>query len=288
MKRTLTSVALAAMLALPVRTLVAQDIKLPNEKDSFRFAVIGDTGTGGSAQYEIGKQLAKFHTVFPFQAVVMMGDNMYGGESPSDFQNKFEKPYAPLLKDDVKFYAALGNHDNSNERFYKGFNMQGKRYYSFQPREGVRMFALDSNYMDKDQLDWLDKELGPPSNEWKILFFHHPLYSSGVTHGSSRELRNVLEPIFLRHGVSLVLAGHEHFYERIKPQNGITYFTVGSSAKLRKGDIQKTDLTAKGLDSENVFMLCEIDKDTLSFQVISRTGMTIDGGTIQRPVAQRK
>src|ERR1700741_196753 len=97
----------------------AQELTLPNSKSSFHFAVIGDTGTGGSDQYKVGEQMAKFHQAFPFSVVVMVGDNMYGGESPKDFERKFELPYAPMLKDGVKFYASLGNHDNSNQRFYK-------------------------------------------------------------------------------------------------------------------------------------------------------------------------
>ncbi len=265
-----------------------QELTLPNGKDSLRFAVIGDTGTGGSAQYQVGALLAKYHDSFPFTFVTMMGDNIYGGETPRDFVKKFETPYAPLLKGGVKFYASLGNHDNPNQRFYEKFNMGGEKYYTFRPKLGVRFFALDSNYMDKAQIDWLEKELSASGSEWKIAFFHHPLYSSGDTHGSNVELRNILEPIFLRHGVSLVLAGHEHFYERIKPQKGITYFTVGGSAKLRKGNILKTGLTAKGFDTDNSFMLCEIDGDKLHFQVISRAGKTIDQGTIDRPGAEQK
>lgn len=286
MKRRWT-VALYATLLLTVLA-TAQEVTLPNAKDSFHFVVIGDTGTGGSAQYKIGELMASVRKTFPYDVVVMMGDNMYGGESPKDFVQKFEKPYAPLLEGGVKFYASLGNHDNANERFYKNFNMDGKRYYSFKPKDGIRFFALDSNYMDKEQLDWLEKELTSSSEPWKIAFFHHPLYSSGETHGSSKGLRDVLEPIFLRHGVSLVLSGHEHFYERIKPQRGIPYFIVGSSAKLRRGDIQKTELTAKGFDTDNVFMICEIHDNTLAFQVITREGKTIDSGSVERPATQSK
>lgn len=249
---------------------------------AFHFAVIGDTGTGGSSQYKIGERLTQTRETFPFNVVLMMGDNMYGGESPRDFEKKFELPYAALLKGGAKFYAVLGNHDNPNQRFYKHFNMGGKRYYSFRPHDGIRFFALDSNYMDKDQVAWLEKEFAASGSEWKIPYFHHPLYSSGETHGSNTDLRKILEPLFVKYGVSLVLAGHEHFYERVKPQNGITYFTVGSSAKLRTGDIQRTQLTAKGFDTDNAFMICEIKDDALLFQALSKTGQTIDSGTIHR------
>src|SRR4030095_16696051 len=151
---------------------------------------------------------------------MLVGDNLCGSERPQDFEKKFELPYKKLLDAGVKFYASLGNHDDPNQRFYKLFNMNGERYYSFRTKNGIRFFALDSNYMSKDQIDWVTKELGASGSEWKIVFFHHPLYSSGERHGPDEELRRVLEPIFLRDGVSVVFCGHEHFYERLKPQKG--------------------------------------------------------------------
>jgi 3',5'-cyclic AMP phosphodiesterase CpdA len=160
--------------------------------------------------------------------------------------------------------------------------MSGKRYYTVKPKAGIRFFSLDSNYMDKEQLDWLDRELKASGSEWKIVFFHHPIYSSGEAHGSNVELRKVLEPVMIQNGVDVVLAGHEHFYERIKPQGGIHYFIVGSSSKLREGNIAKTNLTAKGFDDDNAFMLAEIIGDDMSFQVVSRAGQTVDFGTIRR------
>jgi hypothetical protein len=160
--------------------------------------------------------------------------------------------------------------------------MGGKKYYTFKPKEGIRFFALDSNYMDTMQLEWLEKELKDSGSEWKVLFFHHPTYSSGEKHGSNMQLRGVLEPLLVKYGVDVVLTGHEHFYERIKPQKGINYFIVGSSGKIREGNISKTELTAKGFDRDNVFMLAEIAGDVMSFQVVSRTGQTVDLGTLRR------
>lgn len=262
--------------------ILAQQVTLPNKQDSFHFAVIGDTGTGERNSYEIAQQLAAQHRTFPFSLALMLGDNMYGGENAADFEKKFERPFGPLLSAGVKFYAALGNHDDPNQRLYKHFNMNGERFYTFKPRDGIRFFALDSNYMDKTQIEWFEKELDSSQSDWKICFFHHPLYSSGERHGSDLQLRAVLEPMLVKHNVTVVLAGHEHFYERLKPQHGIHHFTCGSSAKLRKGNIGKTDLTAKGFDTDNAFMLMEIDKDELHFQTISRKGATVDSGVIKR------
>ena len=109
-------------------------------------------------QYEVGERLTESRTVFPFEFVLMLGDNIYGSERPQDFVKKFELPYKALLDLKVPFYASLGNHDDPNQRFYKPFNMDGQRYYTFE-KDGVRFFALDSNYMDQAQQDWLEKEL---------------------------------------------------------------------------------------------------------------------------------
>jgi 3',5'-cyclic AMP phosphodiesterase CpdA len=261
-------------------TATAQDLFLPNKKDSLHFAIIGDSGTGERNEYEIARQMVAFRAKFPFDMVLMMGDNLYGGESPQDYKAKFEEPYKDLLAAGVKFYATLGNHDDPKQRFYKPFNMNGQRYYTFKPNERVRFFVLDSNYMDPEQLDWLARELKGSNSLWKICFFHHPLYSSGKQHGSDVDLRRFLEPLFLEYGVKVVLAGHEHFYERLKPQKGIYYFISGGSAKLRHDNIARTNLTAKGFDQDNHFMLMEIDGDTLYYQTISRPGATIDTGIV--------
>src|SRR6266404_913969 len=85
-------------------SLPAQELKLPNQKDSFHFAVIGDTGTGERPEFEIASRLAQYHKIFPFDVVVMMGDNLYGGKKPRDFEKKFEEPYKALIDEGVKFY----------------------------------------------------------------------------------------------------------------------------------------------------------------------------------------
>jgi hypothetical protein len=282
------AVRLTCSLALFSAALAAQDIKLPNAKDSLKFAVIGDSGSGSSAQMRVAEKLIASREKFPYEFALMLGDNLYGGSSKKDYTKKFETPYKPLLDSGMKFYAALGNHDNPNERYYKLFNMNGERFYTFKPKPGIRFFALDSNYMDKPQLQWLDKELAASGSDWKIVFFHHPLYSSGGAHGSDLQLREQIEPLFLKYGVDMVFAGHEHFYERIKPQKGIYYFVSGGAGKVREGDVEKTNLTAKAFDTGYHFMLIELAKDTLHFQTISDRGATVDFGALPRYSDQDK
>jgi hypothetical protein len=275
-------IAAFVLSAAAIGAPAAQDVKLPNAKDSLKFAIIGDSGTGNSPQFRVAEKLIAVRDRFPYEFVLMMGDNLYGGSKETDFRKKFETPYKPLLDSGMKFYASLGNHDNPNERYYKMFNMNGERYYTFKPKGNARFFALDSNYMDKPQLEWLEKELAASGSDWKIVFFHHPLYSSGDTHGSDLQLREQLEPLFLKHGVDAVFGGHEHFYERIKPQKGIYYFISGGAGKVRKGDVKQTNLTAKAFDTGYHFMIIELTRDTLHFQVISDQGQTVDSGALTR------
>jgi hypothetical protein len=260
----------------------AQELRLPNKDGSVKFAVIGDSGQPGTGQTAIAKQMTAWRTRFPFEFALMTGDNLYGSERPRDYQKKLSVPYKALLDAGVKFYAALGNHDDDGQIHYEHFNMGGRKYYTFRPKLGVRFFALDTNYVDSKQIEWLSNELASSGSDWKIAFFHHPLYSSGETHGSADLQRSLIEPVFLKYGVNVAFMGHEHFYERIKPQKGVAYFIIGSSSKLRRGDLEKSNLTVYGNDSSYAFMLVEIDGDEMYFQAIDGKGTTIDTGSIRR------
>ena len=272
----------AALAAIGASVSAQQPLTLPRQSGSVRFAAIGDMGTGGRRQYDVAARMDASRQAFPFDFVIMLGDNIYGGNSAADFRSKFELPYKPLLDAGVKFYASLGNHDSTTQRVYKPFNMDGKQYYTYK-KGNAQFFALDSNYMTPEQLAWLEQELKGSNADWKIAYFHHPLYSSAMFHGSALELREVLEPLFVRYGVQAVFAGHEHVYERVKPQHGITYFIEGAAGQLRKSNLAKRDpLTAAGFDQDLSFMLVEITGDTLNFQTISRTGVTVDSGVILR------
>ncbi|MBZ5553382.1 MAG: metallophosphoesterase [Acidobacteriia bacterium] len=270
------------LLTVLLSGLGADEFKFPLKPDSVRFAAIGDMGTGKPPQYEIAQQMLKARESFPFEFVTMLGDNIYGGSKPADFDRKFAVPYQPLIDAGVKFYASLGNHDNTNERFYKPFNMNGESYYTYK-KGNVRFFVLNSNYMDPKQTAWLEAQLKDAGKgDWKICYFHHPLYSSAKYHGPALDLRQVLEPLFIKYGVDVVLSGHDHIYERVHPQHGIYYFTEGASGELRPRDLARSAITDKGFDTDRSFMLIEIAGEEMTFQTISRTGATVDSGVIHR------
>jgi Calcineurin-like phosphoesterase len=277
-----TDSSAAASAQAAAKTNPSLPITLPLKKDSVKFLAIGDTGRGNKEQNELAQVMYKYRQAFPYEFVIMTGDNIYYQEKAEDMKTKFENVYKPLLNDGVKFYATLGNHDESNQRFYEHFNMNGEEFFKFKKGD-VSFYSLNSNYMDKRQLKWIEDEFAKDTAKWQIAFFHHPPYSSGKRHGSEDELREVVEPLLLKSGIDAVFAGHEHFYERIKPQKGIYYFITGAGGKIRKGDIKKkSPLTEKGFDTDLSFMLVEITEDEMHFQVISRASATVDSGVIKR------
>jgi hypothetical protein len=267
------------------------ELALPLKEGSIRFAVIGDSGRADQPQHEIAAQMVAWRAKFPYDFVVMLGDNIYPPHTAQDYVTKFEEPYRTLLDAGVTFHAAIGNHDLPGELSYAKFNMGGQRYYTFRRSErrlgglagaGVRFFVLDSRSFDPDQLVWLHDQLAQSKTDWKICYFHHPIYTSGRYTSAARSLRLALEPLLIEGDVDVVLAGHEHFYERVHPQHGISYFISGGAGSLRRGDIRPSPLTARGFDTDYHFMMMEISGDTLFFQAISRTGDTVDAGSITR------
>jgi hypothetical protein len=266
---------------LPASASFGQVPPFPNVPESVKFAVIGDGGTGDPPQYQVADQMAIVRGTFRFDLVLMLGDNFYGRQGQEELRNKFDRPYARLLQSGVLFRAALGNHDAPETRFYPPLNMHGERYYTFK-QQHVRFFVLDTNFLDADQLRWIDVAMGAAQEDWKICYFHHPLYSSAGRHGSAIDLRVLLEPLLVRHGVQVVWSGHDHAYERVKPQKGIQYFVSGSAGQLRRGDVKPSALTAASFDRDQSFMVVEVARAELHFRTLSRTGITVDSGVVLR------
>jgi predicted phosphodiesterase len=264
---------------------------LPNRVGSVKFAVIGDSGRGNPPQFEVAERMVEAREHFKFEFVLMNGDNIYEGPATDeDYEQKFARPYRQLLDAGVKFFAVLGNHDDPRQVYYAPFNMNGDRYYTFRPPAdpvtklltSVRFFAIDTVTLDRGQLQWLEDALNESDSEWKICFFHHPMYTSGRYQRASLAFRTALEPMFRRHGVDVVFSGHEHFYMRSLLQHGIQYFVSGGAGSLRYDDSTRAPFVARDFDTDYHFMLVELERDVMSFQVIARNGETVDSGALYR------
>src|SRR5262245_15468992 len=255
-------------------------------QDSIRFAVIGDWGTGGDDADRIANQMVNCHRRTPFDFVVAAGDNIYPNGAGRYFAKNFEQPFKQLLSDRVNFYATLGNHDVEQGRQdqcqYPLFNMGGRNYYTLKQGDGlVELFMLDSTNFDSAQAAWLESSLSDSASRWKIAVFHHPIYSSGKKHGSSLGLRKKLEPLLTTYKVDVAFSGHDHIYERTKPQQGIQYFVTGAGGKMRRGGVKMdSPIRAVSYDEDNHFMLIEVEDRQITFQAISERGQVVDRGVI--------
>jgi len=253
-------------------------LAMPQIRGGTVFALMGDSGSGDQSQQAVAQaMLTYFNTARHFPFVLMLGDNLYD----DDYTNEFLTPYKPLLDRGVKFYAALGNHDRDLEIHFKPFSMGDKDRYSFE--EGNARFAvLNSNHpADPDQIKWLDGVFTDAGTKWRIAFFHHPLYSSGQHAAEARDvIRPALESALVRNHVNVVFSGHEHLYERIKPQKGIAYFVSGGGGRYLY-NYHPSEFDEVGL-SEHHFMIAEIAGDRLLFEAITHAQKLIDCGIVYR------
>lgn len=246
-----------------------------------RFAVIGDWGNGKAGQMAIGERIARVHRVTPLDLILSVGDNIYPNGEPKDFGHKFERPYAELIKQKVPFYTVFGNHDVRKGREaqlrYPLFNMNGHSYYTVKRGSGlIEFFMLDSTAMDARQVAWVDKSLAESTAVWKIVVVHHPPYSSGKRHGSDKDIRRVLEPLFVRHKVAAVFSGDDHVYQRVVLQQGVQYFVTGSAGKIRRGNLERDQYVAAGNDEANHFMVVEASLSRLGYRALDETGLILD------------
>jgi hypothetical protein len=269
----------------------APDVVLPPEAwttapDVFRFAVIGDNGSGGRQAMAVASRMAQTYAVAPFGHVLMLGDICYYGDIARRFEDVFIKPMKPLIDAGVRFELAIGNHDaalhfsdRGLEEIEAELRLLGTPGLFYGTSHGpVDFFILDSSvpglYGEKasEQLDWLDTALAEASNQWKVVALHHPPYSSGK-HGSVHEAREVLEPILVRRRVDLVMTGHDHHYERTHPQQGITYVVSGGGCKTTRSG--RSPFTAVS-ESTLQFMTMDVHGDRLIGRSIRPDGSVAD------------
>jgi hypothetical protein len=285
-----------------------------------RFAVIGDSGSGDKHQRQIAHQMLAWHERLPYDLVLMLGDNIYGGffgwggGNKKDFEKRFDRPYADLQERGIAFRAALGNHDMRHRRgqdlieAYDRFHIDGPHgYYNFtagtwRTPEGesaplveffvINTIRLEKNKKDPEQLAWLKEALSASRARWRILYGHHPMYSFARAHGSDLGLREKVVPLLLGPDTSsprvqVALAGHDHIYQRFHPQDGVAYFVCGSSGQLRRGDARPSALVAAVEDQQRSFMLWEASANELRFRAINERGKAFDCGTIEHGAGLR-
>jgi hypothetical protein len=242
-----------------------------------RFIAFGDSGTGNYPQYEVMKQM---FTV-PFDLAIHTGDVAYDIGTLRQLERGFFQVYADLTKS-FSFSPTSGNHDYSTDAaapFREVFVLPEnggpngiERWYSFDWGH-VHFVALDTELMGSEQASWLDEDLASTTKPWTIVYAHRPPYSSGK-HGSSITFRRIFQPILEKHRVPLVLSGHEHHYERIKPQGGVIYIVTGGGGRGTRA-VSASDFTAFSEDVLH-FVQVEVHANELFLHAIDGTGREFD------------
>lgn len=246
--------------------------------NTFRFAALGDTGTGSTAQFALASLIERIDPSF----VLLVGDVIYDSGEEAEFDPHYFIPYRKLI-DHLPFFPVAGNHDlraDKGATFKSNFyHPAGNLYYDFHWGD-AHFIALDStNADDPRQMPWLQQTLSSSTATWKIVYFHHPAYSSGQ-YGGYRYIQDHFVPLFEQYHVDLVFTAHDHDYERTLPRNGVTYLVTGGGG---------ADLRAVGQNSFTAFSRSihhliqgEMTPHTLTLSAVDSNGTPFDSVTLTK------
>jgi 3',5'-cyclic AMP phosphodiesterase CpdA len=207
-----------------------------DDAPDLHLAVAGDTGDSGSRLDGTAAAMAEVGATQPFDSLLLLGDLAYPEGEPSQLDETVFDPFGPVLAQGSELLAVLGNHDVIEDEnvgpLMAAVDMPA-RWWAHRAGD-VLIVGLDSNLVDDlDQLAWLDRTLAGSTERWKIVALHHPPYSAGYQ-GSNEAARRRFAPLFERHGVQLVLSGHDHDYQRSTVVDGVTYVVSGAGAGTRR------------------------------------------------------
>lgn len=251
----------------------------PRPDQPVRFLAFGDSGGGGTDQQRLRDRMFDF----PSQLVIHTGDIAYDEGTLRQFDANVFGVYHELFRN-LPVFPIAGNHDYKTAGgapFREVFALPGDgREQSYAFDWGMVHFAaLDTEADYAAQARWLDADLAATAQPWKIVYLHRPPYSSG-SHGSDRELRAAVAPVLEKHGVQLVLSGHDHDYERTTPQGGVHYVVTGGGGR---GTYEVGHSAFTAFAEEVIhFVYVEVDRDELVLHAIDATGAEFDSVAIPR------
>jgi len=255
----------------------------PGSGERVNLIAFGDSGDGSSTQYEVKRQM---FTV-PFDLALHTGDLAYEHGTRSELETNFFRVYADLLGE-FPFFPIAGNHDHETSHaapFREAFALPEnggpdglEAWYSFDWGD-IHFAGVDTERMGATQAAWLDRDLAESDRLWKIVFAHKPPYSSG-RHGSYSAFRAHFGGVLQKHGVRLVLNGHDHHYERTVDMSGTTYVVTGGGGKSTSA-VGWSNFTAFSEDVLH-FVQIEIGADELLLHAIDGTGVEFDSARITR------
>lgn len=289
---TLTQTPSPTLTASPFPTSTLTFTPTPTPIPAIRFAVIGDYGLAGQPAADVAALVESWHP----DLILTTGDNNYPAgaaetidENIGQYYHKFIYPYKGSYGEGAefnRFFPTLGNHDYGSPGalpYLEYFTLPGnERYYDF-TWGAVNFFAINSDSNEPDgfrrdspQANWLKERLSTSKAVWKIVYMHHPPYSSG-THGPV----TWIQWPFGEWGASAVLSGHDHTYERLLI-DGVPYFVNGLGGGPRYEFPSLHPGSQVRFRGDHGAMLVEADEAQVTFQFITGKGEVIDAYTISR------
>jgi 3',5'-cyclic AMP phosphodiesterase CpdA len=261
----------------PTHTVAYRPFATP---PALHLAVAGDIGDSGSRLEATARAVSRLDAQQPYQDLLILGDNVYPSGDPAGLDATVFRPFAPVLRH-ADLLAILGNHDVGSGHGAAQMRALGmpRRWWARESGD-VLIVGLDSNdERNPRQRAFLERRLATSNARWKIVALHHPPYSAGYQ-GSAEDVRARFAPIFERHGVQLVLSGHDHDYQRSKPLRGVTYVVTGAAAGTRRTG--EESFTAVSF-SWHHFVDVGIFSDRLVLRAVNQDGRVADQVTL-RPV----
>lgn len=235
---------------------------------TYTLAAFGDSGEVSSLQARV---IASAVKAGPYDALLLMGDNIYPRGEMEKLESVFNRPFAPLLKSKPQVWMVLGNHDIMIDNGVAQLKAFGLQRWSRETLGALELFRLDSNALGKEQMAWLEGALKSSKAKFKVLTMHHPVYSSGL-HGNRSDLALKLEPLLKKYGVRVVMTGHDHNYERLEV-GGVHYIVSGNSSSIRRVGRQAG---TKSVARAGGFLKLTVSDKVLKVEQIDTSGATFD------------
>ena len=191
---------------------------------------VGDFGVGGTTERDMGTAMKLFEANHPADILLTLGDNDYT-ESPSAFHNNWTQSFGWLGASGLRVAGTLGNHDirvDSGHYEYDELDMPRAHYR--RTVGNLELFILNSNRVNSTQTEWLKKVLPASTATWKVVAFHHPVWTCGA-YRSNRAIVHTWVPLFEQYDVDFVLNGHDHNYQRFAARRGVRYIVHGGGGQ---------------------------------------------------------
>jgi predicted MPP superfamily phosphohydrolase len=261
-----------------------------------RLVVFGDCGSGDAAQLAVAGAI-RSEPLLPDLAMIV-GDVIYPPFAANSYDAKFFAPYGALLAQ-LPFYALPGNHDyefQGGRPFFDVFSLPRNGPAGLAPessywleRAGAQLIAHDTNQnaalLRLQSIPWHNALARRPAT-FRLAFQHHAMYTSGPNFAEppSPQLRELLAPVYAATGVDIVFNGHDHFYERTRPIDGVIYVTTGAGGAELYPRVATNRFTLAFANDRHGYTYVEVRGRTLLLRQMDTAGQGVDALELTKAV----